>query len=56
MSNRDGMEIFPLFSKLVGIAKLNLSPADLKKAQTLIKKYKFSFTQASIKDSRGYGY
>ena len=40
MSNRDGMEIFPLFSKLVGIAKLNLSPADLKKAQTLIKKYK----------------
>lgn len=40
MSSNQGMELFPLFSKLIGVARLNLSPADLKKAQSLVKKYK----------------
>jgi uncharacterized protein (TIGR02466 family) len=40
MPNNQGMEIFPLFSKLIGVARLNLSPPDLQKAQILLKKYK----------------
>ena len=43
------METYPLFSKLVGVAALNLSNKDLKKAQTLLKKYKLR--QANLNET-----
>ena len=39
--NNNIMDSYPLFSKLVGVARLNLSSEKLKEAQTLVKEYKF---------------